>query len=62
VVFWDDHRIAVLAALTLFYLGGGLALFGRWHARARAKAPLLAHTLAELRKDAVALRGEESAP
>lgn len=62
VVFWDTHRVEVLAFLTgLFAAGGiGAALGARALARARPKA--FASTLAELASDQEALGGSAAEP
>lgn len=51
VLFWDDHRLAVLGGLTvLFFASGGLmALLLR--SKARAKPRLFSASLGELAKD-----------
>lgn len=51
VLFWDEHRLAVLAALTLaFFVSGGVLLVlvqSRW----RQGSKLFSASLAELAKD-----------
>ena len=50
VVFWDDHRVAVLAGLSLIYVVAAAA--GFWQLDARLKRwQAFSATLAELRKD-----------
>ncbi len=51
VLFWDDHRLAVLGGLTvLFFASGGLmAMLLR--SKARAKPRLFSASLGELAKD-----------
>lgn len=51
VVFWDTHRLEALGAATALYFA--LTLICVWMLRRRAcrRAPLLAATVAELRKD-----------
>lgn len=51
VLFWDDHRLAVLGVLcaTFFALGAVMALLLRSKAQARSK--LFSASLAELSKD-----------
>ncbi len=58
LVFWDGPRILVLSLAVLLYLavGAGLALALR--RKARNKPPLLATTIAELRRDRDALLGQ----
>lgn len=48
----EGHRAAVLVALALVYLAGGIAALLVLRARLRAAPPLLAATLAELQQDA----------
>jgi len=57
VLFWDAHRVLALAVATALYLGAAAALVAALRRKARAKPPLLAATLAELRRDRDALRG-----
>lgn len=56
VAFWDSARIAVLVALLAVYLLAGLWCALRARALARAAPALLESTLAELERDAQALR------
>ncbi len=58
LVFWDGPRILVLALAALLFLGTGTALAVTWRRKARGKPPLLATTLAELRRDRDALIGQ----
>jgi uncharacterized membrane protein YqjE len=60
VLFWDTHRLGALGGVTLVYLGiGGLALV-RLKEKMRDSPPPFEATLAELAKDAEALRsGDE---
>lgn len=51
VVFWDSHRVMVVALLATAYLGAGLAL-GVWvRTKLRAGSKLFSASLAELAKD-----------
>jgi len=59
VAFWESARVAVLAALSGFYLLIGLWCAHRLRAAARAARPLLESTLAELERDAQALRRKD---
>ena len=56
LLFWDDHRELVLAAISGLFLlvGAGLAI--TWRHKARHKPKLLATTVAELQRDRDALR------
>lgn len=51
VAFWEDHRLAILAGFTLFYLAIGIGT--AWVARHKLKTRprLFATSLAELNKD-----------
>lgn len=59
VVFWESARVAVLAALSGLYLLIGLWCAHRLRAASRAGRPLLESTLAELERDAQALRRKD---
>lgn len=51
VLFWDSHRVAVLAVLTGLFLAAGVALAAGARARMRDRPRMFAATLAELDKD-----------
>jgi uncharacterized membrane protein YqjE len=58
VLFWDTHRLLAVGGLAvLFALGCAFAIH-KLRAGLAAREPLLPATLAELRKDAAALKGE----
>lgn len=57
VLFWDSHRVAATAAVTLSYLAIGLLALGALRRRRRESPPPFEATLAEFSKDAEALRG-----
>lgn len=57
LLFWDGPRELVLALLSALFLGTGAGLAVTWRRKARTKPPLLAATLAELRRDREALHG-----
>ncbi|MGH8852795.1 MAG: phage holin family protein [Telluria sp.] len=58
VLFWDSHRLLAVGSLAvLFALGCAFAVM-KLRAGLAAREPMLPATLAELRKDAAALRGE----
>ena len=57
VAWWATLGPAVLGWLALAYALGGAALLGWLRHRVRSAPPLLAETLAELQRDAAALRG-----
>jgi uncharacterized membrane protein YqjE len=51
VLFWDTHRVMVVALLAVGYLGAGLAV-GFWvRSRLRSGSKLFSASLAELAKD-----------
>lgn len=57
VLFWDTHRLAAVAAMTLLYLAVAATAFTRVVARVRASPPPFEATLRELAADREALRG-----
>lgn len=58
VLFWDSHRLLAIGSMTgLFALAGLLAYF-KVRGDLATRPALLAGTLAELRKDAQAVKGE----
>jgi uncharacterized membrane protein YqjE len=57
LIFWDGPRVVVLGASAGLFLATGAALAQAWRRKSRAKPPLLATTLAELRRDREALAG-----
>ena len=59
VAFWDGARLQVLGALLLVYLAIGLWCVARVRALSRDAPALLESTLAELERDAQALRGTD---
>ena len=58
VALWATLGAAVLAWLALAYALLGAALLGWLHRRLHTEPKLLAETLAELQRDAAALRGQ----
>jgi uncharacterized membrane protein YqjE len=56
LVFWDSYRLPAVAAMMLVFAGLGAMVGGRVRAELRAKPPLLASTLAELRHDIDCIR------
>lgn len=60
VLFWDTHRLAAVGGMTVLFALGGLFAFMKLRAGLAARAPFLPATLGELRKDAAALKGEQS--
>ncbi|MGZ5596250.1 MAG: phage holin family protein [Usitatibacter sp.] len=59
VVFWDEHRIAAAAGVTLLYLGIGAGALLRLRHKAATSPPPFEATLAELAKDREMLRGRD---
>jgi uncharacterized membrane protein YqjE len=57
LVFWDGPRVLVLAIVTIAILALAAGMVVALRRKARAKPPLLAATLAELRRDRDALLG-----
>lgn len=56
LLFWDDHRELVLAAISGVFLLAGAGLAITWRHKARHKPKLLATTVAELQRDRDALQ------
>jgi uncharacterized membrane protein YqjE len=58
VLFWDEHRIAAILGITVFY--AVLAAAAAWRLRhdMRQKSSLFSTTLGELQKDQAALESE----
>ena len=56
VVFWDEHRVAAIGAMTALYLGCGAAALRRLIAEAAASPAPFAATLGELEQDLACLR------
>ena len=57
VLFWDDHRLAVLGALSVSFFALGTLLLMLLRGKARAKTKLFSASLAELAKDREQLGG-----
>ena len=51
VLFWDDHRLAVLGGLSILFFALGLLLATVMRARAQSKSKLFSFSIAELAKD-----------
>lgn len=60
VLFWDSHRVLVLALETALFLGVGAGVTLAWRRKAAAKPKLLETTLAELQRDRAALQPWQS--
>ena len=51
VLFWDDHRLAALGALSAIFLALGTLMAMRLRSKAQARSRLFSASLAELTKD-----------
>lgn len=51
VLFWDDHRLAALAALSVFFFAAGALLAILLRNKAQARPRLFSASLAELARD-----------
>lgn len=58
VLFWDTHRLAAVGGMAVVFALGSLFAFMKVKAGLAARPPMLPATLAELRKDAAALKGD----
>jgi len=58
VLFWDTHRLAAVGGMAVLFILGTLFAVGKLRAGLAARPPMLPATLAELRKDAAALKGD----
>jgi uncharacterized membrane protein YqjE len=56
VVFWDTYRVAAIAAMTVLYLGCGIATLRRLTAQAESSPAPFAATLGELEQDLASVR------
>lgn len=59
VLFWDTHRLAAVGGMAVLFILGTLFAVMKLRAGLAARPPMLPATLAELRKDAAALKGED---
>ena len=62
LIFWDTHRIAAMAAVTLLYAGVGAWAYASFREIVRTAPAPFAATLAEFRKDLEMLRGNDEPP
>lgn len=60
VLFWDTHRLAAVGGMAVLFILGTLFAVSKLRAGLAARPPMLPATLAELRKDAAALKGERN--
>jgi len=58
VLFWDTHRLLAIGVMTGLFALGSLLAFFKVRGDLVMRPPLMAATLAELRKDAQAIKGE----
>ncbi len=58
VLFWDTHRLAAVGGMAVLFILGSLFAVMKLRAGLAARPPMLPATLAELRKDAAALKGD----
>jgi uncharacterized membrane protein YqjE len=59
VLFWDTHRVAAIASVTLIYFAIGAWAFLRFRDVATNSPPAFAATLEEFEKDLDMLRGRD---
>ncbi|MEX5746522.1 phage holin family protein [Massilia sp. X63] len=59
VLFWDTHRLAAVGGMAVLFILGTVFAALKLRAGLATRAPLLPATLAELRKDAAALKGDD---
>lgn len=60
VLFWDTHRLAAVGGMAVLFILGTLFAVSKLRAGLAARPPMLPATLAELRKDAEALKGGQT--
>lgn len=58
VLFWDTHRLLAVGGMILLFALGSLLAFLKVKGELSSRPPIMAATLAELRKDAQAVKGE----
>lgn len=61
VLFWDDHRLAVLGAMSVIFFVSGLLAALLLRGKAQEKSKLFSASLAELEKDRERLGADEGA-
>lgn len=57
VLFWDEHRLAVLGALSVIFFGLGALMTSLLRGKAQEKSRLFSASLAELARDGEQLKG-----
>ncbi len=60
VLFWDTHRLAAVGGMAALFAFGATFAAMKLRAGLAKRPPMLPATLAELRKDAAALKGEQA--
>lgn len=58
VLFWDTHRLAAVGGMAVLFILGTVFAAMKLRAGLAQRPPMLPATLAELRKDAAALKGD----
>ena len=56
VLYWETHRVAILAVLMIFFGAAALAIALKVRRQYQSKPRLLGHTMAELSRDAELLQ------
>lgn len=59
VLFWDDHRLAVIGALSVAFFAAGLLIVIVLRAKAQAKSKLFSASLAEFTRDTEQLAADQ---
>ena len=59
VLFWDEHRLLMLTLFSGIFLSAGLIALLLSFRKAKPRERLLSATIAELKQDRTALRGED---
>ncbi|MCA1856997.1 phage holin family protein [Massilia oculi] len=59
VLFWDTHRLAAVGGMAVLFILATLFAALKLRTGLAQRPPMLPATLAELRKDAAALKGEQ---
>ena len=59
VLYWDDHRFAVLGGLCMLFFALGALMMMLWRNMARSKSKLFSASLAELSRDREQLEPRE---
>lgn len=62
VLFWDDHRLVALGALSFLFFGLGMLMTMLLRSKAQAKSGLFSASLAELVKDREQLDASHDRP